>query len=351
MPDINGISYSKEQILQYTGNMSRIMDARKMTYTEGRMDGVQLIEVTNTSGFNFTVLPSRSLDISRASYKNIPVAFQTSSGESSPYFYQPKGFEWVRNFFGGLLTTCGMTYSSHPCIDNGEELGLHGRISNIPAENVNILKKWVNEDYEIKISGLIRESRLFGENLSLNRTITSILGQKKICIEDIVTNDGYKETPIMMLYHINIGWPFLSKESKFVAPSISRKYADTNAESEPDLWDSFDDPSENYNERVYFHEMKENENGIVNVVLLNNSISKGIYLKYPKQELPHFIEWKMLGKGEYVVGIEPGNITGNRAQMRKDGTLEFIQPGKERKFSIEIGILDGKDEIEIFTNI
>lgn len=36
--------------------------------------------------------------------------------------------------------------------------------------------------------------------------------------------------------------------------------------------------------------------------------------------------------------------------MRKDGTLEFIQPGAERSFTLEIGVLDGKMEIEQFEN-
>ena len=71
-------------------------------------------------------------------------------------------------------------------------------------------------------------------------------------------------------------------------------------------------------------------------------------MKYPKKEFPYFIQWKMMGQGEYVVGIEPGNITENRAAMRADSTLEFIKPGAERRFSLELGVLYGESEINEF---
>ena len=94
--------------------------------------------------------------------------------------------------------------------------------------------------------------------------------------------------------------------------------------------------------------MTPDKNGMVNLALVNETNKIGVYMKYPKKEFPYFIQWKMMGQGEYVVGIEPGNITGNRAAMRADGTLEFIKPGAERTFSIELGVLYGESEINGF---
>ena len=41
------------------------------------------------------------------------------------------------------------------------------------------------------------------------------------------------------------------------------------------------------------------------------------------------IGWKMMGEGEYVVGMEPSNcLTGGRANERANGTLREIEPGE-----------------------
>ncbi len=348
MADLYGISMKKSEILERVGDISQLCDARKMEFTEGRAASVRSIEVTTGSGLAFTVLPSRCLDISRASYNGIPLAWQSAVGETSPYFYQPEGMEWLRGFFGGLLTTCGLTYSSHPCEDEGEQLGLHGRAANIPAENINVTKAWDSDDYRICISGRVREVGVYCDNLILNRTIETSLGSRSIFIRDIIENVGFRESPLMMLYHINPGWPVVSENSRLIAPVAKSTPFDDFVRNELDQWASFLPPQKDDRERVYIHEMTPDINGMVNLALVNETNKIGVYMKYPKKEFPYCIQWKMMGQGEYVVGIEPGNITGNRAAMRADGTLEFIKPGAERRFSLEIGVLYGEKEIGKF---
>ncbi|MFC1692084.1 aldose 1-epimerase family protein [Candidatus Latescibacterota bacterium] len=348
MADLFRSTMKKSEILPRVGDISQLCSTKKLVYTEGIRSGVQVIEVKTGSGLVFTVLPSRGLDISHATFNGLSLSWISATGETSPYFYQPEEYEWLRSFFGGLLTTCGMSYSMHPCEDNGERLGLHGRVSNLPAEDVTIDKKWKGDDYFISISGNVRESKVFGDKLILNRTIETSLGAKSLKIIDRVENAGYLESPLMMLYHVNIGWPVVSEYSRLVIPSAQTLPFDDNARSEPDQWSTFLPPQKDYKERVYLHDLKTTQNGIVNVSLVNDEKEIGVYLRYSKEEFPYFIEWKMMGQGEYVVGIEPGNVNGNRARMREEGTLEFIKPGAERKFSLEIGILYGKNEIEKF---
>jgi len=345
MADLFGKSMKKEEIREHVGDLSQICNVRRMVYTEGIASGIQALEVTTGSGLNFTVLPSRGLDISHASFNGSPLAWISAQGETSPFLYQPEGLEWLRSFFGGLLTTCGMTYASHPCEDEGEQLGLHGRVSNYPAENVNVTKEWDGDDYYITISGNVRETKVFGDNLILKRTIRTSLGACKLSINDTIENNGFKDSPLMMLYHINIGWPVVSESSRLITPSGDVFPFDDNARSEPDSWSKFISPQPNYQERVYLHEMTPDSEGRICCALINEEREIGVYLNYPKREFPHFIEWKMMGQGEYVVGIEPGNITGHRAKMRSDGTLEFIKPSAKRSFSLEIGVLNGKNEI------
>ncbi|MHB8279267.1 MAG: DUF4432 family protein [Candidatus Humimicrobiaceae bacterium] len=57
--------------------------------------------------------------------KDIPIAWRSSTKETSPVYYESKGFEFLRTFYGGLLTTCGLTHIGAPAKDGNEELGLH----------------------------------------------------------------------------------------------------------------------------------------------------------------------------------------------------------------------------------
>ena len=52
---------------------------------------------------------------------------------------------------------------------------------------------------------------------------------------------------------------------------------------------------------------------------------------FNKEELKYFVQWKMMGEYEYVMGLEPGNCTPDgRDVMRERGTLEFIKPGESK---------------------
>ena len=95
-------------------------------------------------------------------------------------FFEEPGLGWLRNFPGGLVTTCGLTYAGAPCEDNGEKLGLHGRFSNTPASNVWVDGEWEGDDYRMWAVGKIRESRLFGENILLKRKVSAVLGREQV---------------------------------------------------------------------------------------------------------------------------------------------------------------------------
>jgi hypothetical protein len=82
------------------------------------------------------------MDIAWAEFKGEPVSFISKTGVSTPAYFEENGFGFLRNFTYGLLTTCGLTYMGAPCVDEGTQLGLHGRISNIPADDVSVYQEW-----------------------------------------------------------------------------------------------------------------------------------------------------------------------------------------------------------------
>jgi hypothetical protein len=207
------------------------------------------------------------------------------------------------------------------------------------------------DSYEMWIQGKLRESNVFGDNILMERKISSKLGEKVIHIHDKVTNLGYEETEHMILYHINAGFPVVDAKSHLIAPIIDCKPRDEDAEDGKEKHAELEEPIHGFKEKVYYLDLAEDGDGNTAVALVNKSIDGGFgfYVKFPKKELPRFVQWKNPAERDYVVGLEPSNCyVEGRDVDRKNGILQFLQPGETREYHVEIGILSSQDEIEAF---
>lgn len=80
------------------------------------------------------------------------IRYISKSEVCSPEFFQENGDKgFLDNFFGGLLTTSGLSNLGTANEDEGVKYGLHGTISNIPASNVAVEKVWKGDDYLLTI--------------------------------------------------------------------------------------------------------------------------------------------------------------------------------------------------------
>ena len=109
----------------------------------------------------------------------------------------------------------------------------------------------------------------------------------------------------------------------------------------------FHEPVNGFQEQVFYHYLEAGEDGRVRVGLNNPAFDGGrglsLYVRYPLQEYPVLVEWKMMGDGMYVVGIEPANChVGGRCQERERGTLQMLAPQETRTFHLEVGFATGK---------
>ena len=211
---IGNRDYTREELLRRVGNPAQLGGTRHYTLGEGRSKGTAAIDVDTGSGFRFTILPDRGLDISLASYKGLKLVYLTPNGEVHPAFYEPEALGWLRTFFGGLVTTCGLTYLGPPGVDGEEQLGLHGRYAASPARQVCDLSGWDDDEYRVEISGVVEECVLFGDKIRLTRTITTSLGSKALKIRDVAENFGYATSPLTILYHVNAGFPLLDTPAR-----------------------------------------------------------------------------------------------------------------------------------------
>ena len=334
------------------GNISQIGGIRRYVFADGKAKGVEAVEVKTGAGLQFTVLPGRGMDIAWTEYRGCPVNYMSKTGIVSPDYYESNGMNWLHNFFAGMLTTCGLLNVGGPqkvthSVIGEREYGIHGRISNCAAEQVSVFEDFVDGEYVMKVSGLMREAVLHGEHLTLRREISTTLGSKEFKLKDTVSNLNVLPQEVMLLYHINVGYPLLDKDSRFVSNSKAVTGLSSEAEAEKDKAFEFSDPVLGIAERCYSHDMAENKDGLVKLAFINDKLEMGLALEYRKDQLPYFNEWKMLNQKEYVVGLEPGNCLPCGINNAKEtGMVDSILPGEQKTYEILFKILDGKEEIE-----
>lgn len=349
MPNLFNKPYPKKKLMQYIGNISQAGGLKHYELASGPGKGVGAVDFKTGTGFEFTILLDRGMDISEARYNGQSLCWQSSNGVVSPHFFDPKGRGWLKSFFGGLMITCGLSNVGIPCQDGDEEYGLHGRYTSLPASNIEIEQKWENDTFGMKVEGQIRETSVFGPNLVLTREISAKLGENRLVIHDIIENQGYTKTPIMILYHCNFGFPLLDENAILISPTKKLIPRDADAEQGKEDYYKFQPPTKGYREKCYTHEMQPDKAGFVNLALANKKRGLGIYMKYQKKQLPWLTQWKMMGQGIYACGLEPGNcgVLG-RVKEREAGTLEFLNPGEIKETQLEIGVLTYNKEIEQF---
>ena len=345
-------TYTRRELLDLIGDMSQVAHARKAELAEGNERGADLIEVFNASGLCFSVLPGRALDIASAHYKGISLCFRGNTGDVGPAFYEPQGYGWMRGFYGGLVLTCGMTFTGHPETDpeeENEELGLHGRASFLPAKQVYTDGAWEGDEYVVRVCGKMREAVVFGTNLELTREISTVLGEKCLRIHDRIHNQSVDRSPLMFVYHCNPGFPILDEGSRVVVNSEKTTEWLEDQVVGPEAYATATSPVPEAHDDVYVHRPVADADGNAHVALINDRLALGIYWTFPQSEMPLISNWRHFHRGTYVMGIEPGNVSMlGRAWNRENGYLQHIEPDEVREFHMEIGILDGEEEIIAF---
>lgn len=332
-------SWTRAELLNYVGDLSQIGGVRLAEWTDGAERGLRVADFRTGSGLAFSVLLDRGMDIGPASYKGMPLNWASPTGWSHPMYYDAQGLGWLRTFGAGLLTGCGISYVGAPDVDQGEPLGLHGRLSNLPAQRVRVDEAWQGDECSFWVEAEMREARVFGENLRLKRRISAELGGNCIRVRDEVENLGVSASPLMLLYHINLGFPLLDETSELLSEPHPVEARDAAAAPGLQDWMRFQKPTAGYAEQVFYHDLPADSGGWASMQLVNRARKLAVCVRYQKAGLPNLVQWKMMGQNHYALGVEPGNCrVGGRSKERERGTLQFLQPGEKKEFEVEIEV-------------
>ena len=304
---------------EHISNESVLLEVRRLTVAEGRGKGADLFRITNSAGLDFDVIIDRCMAIGQLRADGQLISYTSETGIVHPAFYEKDGFEWLRSFGGGFLATCGLRQVGEPC----EGHGLHGRIDNIPAEQVAWKRWWEKGVLWAEVSGMMYEACHQGEYLSLRRTIRICHNAKKIWVTDTVQNLGSTEQPFMLLYHVNFGPPFLRPGTKITLPECKSAGFDALAAENLYRCEMLGDVSEKREDFLWLHTP-------ISALLQTATVDNGrrkVTMTYSGDVLPVIAQWELLSPRDYVLALEPTNTHLNgQVWEGENGTLQHLRP-------------------------
>ncbi len=325
----------------YIGHPSQVCGVEEVQLVRGKGKGMTLLEVRNGKGLHLTLSADRAMDPSRVSFRGYNMGWFSPAGYVAPAYYDDRGAGFLKSFTGGFLTTCGLTAVGSPCTDEGEELPLHGRISNTPCE------QYAYEETEeaLVINAIVREASAFGRKLLLRRTITVSKTENKVTLLDCVVNEGAKPAPCMILYHYNMGYPLLSESAKLSIPNNGVVGRTPEAQADIARALTVEEPQADYAEQCFYYDVKEKD-GMGVCGIYNPDIGAGLVMAFDKSSLGEFTQWKQMGEHEYVMGLEPGNVRPDgRDVVRQQGKLKLLAPQEKAFFTTVLTFTENEADI------
>jgi hypothetical protein len=331
---------------------------RKRTLRGGLRDGVDVIEVHN-GALSFTVLPTRGMGLWRGAYRGQFLGWRSPvRGPVHPQFVSLTdhgGLGWLTGF-DEWLVRCGLASNGPPGEDvvthkdgrtTRTPLTLHGRIANRPAHFVEV-RVGLDPPYEISVVGHVAEAGLFLPHLHLTTTTTTVPGSNRVVVHDVVENRAAQPAEMQMLYHVNVGPPFLEAGSRVVAPIREMAPLTKRAAEGIDTYETYAGPTTGYAEQVYAYELLADGHGRTLALLSNAAADRGLAVRFGQRELPCFVVWKNTAAVEdgYVTGLEPAtNYPNLKTFERQQGRVRVLPPGGRWEATVALDVFDTREGV------
>lgn len=347
MPVLFGKRLSKQEYLRKVGDIDQCFGLRPVEYTSGKAAMIRACDVDLASGLHFSVNESKNLDMFKFVYKGLSYGFVTKASLSSPWICDEQGMAYRNNLGAGFLYTCGLSNVGEGCQEDGFYHYVHGNLKNIPARNVCRETIWDGDDCDVRIAGEVRDAAFFGRNLLLHREYRARIGEKRIFIEDRFENQGFAPEQLMLLYHLNLGYPILDEGTELIAP-VEREEALSEHTRRNDVnYARMIPPIDNNTEYLHALTLRSDADGRTLVAAYNESLGLGLYVRYNTDLMRYLIEWKCMSSGDYALGVLPASCKPlGRAADRASGEMRTIAPGEVLHAKLEIGVIDGAAELD-----
>ena len=276
MVQLYGRKYTRREIAAHAGTHTAFFGVRTYTLNDGLERGIRTLEFRTGTGFRFTVLVDRAMDVGDCEMSGMAIGWQSPSGFRAPGISDSdaeNGLGWLRSF-SGLLVTCGLDHALGPAEESAEHFNypyrktvghpIHGRVSNIPARLTGYGETWNGDECTLWCEGEVRQAAVFAEHLVMIRRIEAKAGGSGFTIHDRVVNRGFYQTPHMLLYHFDVGHPVLAEGSRYIAPIgdvIWANHAGPDYRKQGVGYRTQGGPHDVYREQVWQYEMVADKAG------------------------------------------------------------------------------------------
>lgn len=331
----------------------------------GGSGGVRVALIDTGAGFRFTVALDRGGDLVDAHYNQHGLAYLSPNGLRPPNAAYHHENEWLRNWAGGLVTTCGPEYIGGSREEAGIRTNLHGRFSNLPAVVERLLQPDLRRGrLEMGLDLIVRDTRMFGPNFEIRRALRCTLGQPEVTLTDEVTNCGDTPAAHHWLYHCNLGYPLLDARARFIYRGQA-EYWICPPPAGQDIVQPLGATAMNRLKRVpaalaehagggergLIVTAEPEPDGTCRVGIVNEKLALGLELAYPATALPRLAHWQHFGpRGSYASALEPfyGSLLG-RARDPHPLANATLQPGESRRYQLRIRVLRNRSELRPLT--
>lgn len=292
------------------GNAAQLISAYELQFETGSAKGKSVILVHNGK-LEVMFSKSNALDILYAKFNGKNVSFLSKNGIND------NEGQFDNRFEAGFLYTCGMD-NIGSCVSGKPK---HGSLHRTAAENVNISVA----DGKVIVSGIVKDTALFGKNLILSRRF--VITENSVEINDAIENIAYVDDNYVMLYHINFGYPFLDEDLKIEMDSLIKSEGVTPYARE-NIGEQFKitPPIDGGEEQCFYNYLKEGK-----IRLINKPFGVKCTVDYDVNQLPLSVEWKSMVSGDYALGIEPTTTRFDKFQLLP------VKKGETKRFNVKIG--------------
>jgi len=190
----------------------------------------------------------------------------------------------------------------------------------------------------LRVSGEVRQNQVFAENLVTRRELKLYTEKDLLTLEDTVENQGHFDSPMMLVYHVNFGYPLLDAGARVYSAARDVGPRDADAKKAIKKYHLMEEPSAQRPEECFFHTGLGED---AFAMLHNEALGLAAVVRFDGRELPLMCEWKCMREGDYALGLEPttSGVMG-RPAARKDGLLVTLKPGERRVLKLAFEFLD-----------
>jgi hypothetical protein len=353
-------------LFRRVGNLAQVGSVQLLAHEEGYARGSRFLDFRTGSGFRFSVQVDRGMDPGYAEFNGASLAWLSPKLFPASAYWENDDHSWVRYVLGGLCNTAGLVTIGDPqTVDvshfkfhsrESDRYGTHDRIGIVPASHFTFGERWEGDRCFLWAEGTVRQEIVYGENLLLTRRYEAEVGASSFTLHDVVRNDGFYSTPHQLLYHFNIGYPVVDDGAELLAtaagPVSGSIFGDDPGATE--RYHTFSAPEREFFAEAYEIPRTVGADGRAATAVVNRGFKAidgglGVYINYDPSTLPTYLEWRMMGEGLYAVGMEPStNGFKTIPELLEAGYPVMMEPGEERTYQLEFGVLAGGEAIDAF---